>query len=367
MMSLSYVEQAELKGSDTVGGPVFGGDKFGSSVAMVGDTVVVGAYGHDSRAGRAYVFDKTPSGWQQTAELKGSGLTKNALFGLPVAISGATILVGAPTGGPPGLSRAYVFTKTGPGWHQVAELKGTGGTTFDGFGSALAVSGDTAVVGAYFGGRAFVYTKTAAGWQQTATLKGPHDSARDYFGESVALLADLIVVGAPGSQVPPGPGRVYVFTKAAAGWQQTAELKGSDAPGNGNFGLVVAGSGSIIVVGRPQYANGAGRAYVFTKTVTGWQQTAELKGTDTVANDSFGSSVAITGTTVVVGAPERADGAGRAYLFTKTASGWHQVAELTGPNSAGGNYGASDSISGTTLVIGEPGLAGGGGAFVLAS
>ena len=110
----------------------------------------------------------------------------------------------------------------------------------------------------------------------------------------------------------------------------------------------------------------AGRAYVFTKSATGWQQAAELVGPDTVAGDEFGNSVAATDRTIVVGAsgaatffrvaPTPKSSAGRAYVFTKATTGWHLAAELVGSDTTGGDeLGASVGVSGSTIVAGAPG------------
>ena len=143
--------------------------------------------------------------------------------------------------------------------------------------------------------------------------------------------------------------------KTGAGWKQAAELKGSDTVAGDLFGGSVAISGTTAVVGASGYARHAGRAYVFTKTGAGWKQAAELKGSDTVAGDYFGDSVAISGTTAVVGASGYAKDAGRAYVFAKTAAGWKQAAELKGSDTvAGDDFGISVAISGTTIVAGAP-------------
>jgi hypothetical protein len=247
--------------------------------------------------GRAYVFTRTGSGWKQVAELKGLDVIAGDYFGNSVAISGTTIVVGAVAA-----SRACVFTKTAFGWTQVAELKGSDTVAADSFGNSVAISGTTAVVGAPIhakvAGRAYVFTETAAGWTQTAELKGTDTVAGDEFGFSVAISGTTAIVGASGSAK--GLGRAYVFTKTGAGWKQTTELKGSHM---GLFGNSVAISGTTAVVGAPGYViDDAGRAYVFTRTASGWKQVAELKGSDTVAGDWFGYSVAISGTTAVVSA-----------------------------------------------------------------
>ena len=339
---------SELKGSDAAAG-----DYFGYSVAISGMTLVVGAPGYAGHAGRAYVFTKTGSGWKQAPELKGSDTAAGDYFGYSVAISGMTLIVGAP-----GLARAYVFTKTGSGWKQAAELKGSDTAAGDGFGDSVAISGTSAVAGAdghsKAAGRAYVFTKTGAGWKQAAELKGSDTVAGDLFGGSVATSGTSAVVGASG--YAGDAGRAYVFTKTGAGWEQAAELKGSDTVAGDYFGDSAATSGTSAVVGASGYARDAGRAYLFTKTSGGWKQAAELKASNTVAGDYFGGSVAISETTIVVGAPVFAKKAGQAYLFTNTTSGWKQAAELKGSGTvAGDGFGGSVAISGTSAVASADG------------
>lgn len=177
----------------------------------------------------------------------------------------------------------------------------------------MAISGTTVIVGAYNktdGGRAYVFTKAATGWKQVAELKGSDTVRNDGFGWSVAISGMTVVVGAA---LHGFSGAAYVFTKTANGWTQVAELKGSDTADGDNFGSSVAIAGTVAVVGAPNHARGAGAAYVFVKT-TGWRQFAELKGSDTVAGDNFGFSVAISAG-VMVGAPGHAKSAGRVYVF----------------------------------------------------
>jgi nucleoside-specific outer membrane channel protein Tsx len=158
-----------------------------------------------------------------------------------------------------------------------------------------------------------VFTDTASGWKQAAELKGSDTVSDDGFGISVALSGTTAVVGADGHAKQAG--RAYVFTDSAAGWKQSAELKGSDTVANDGFGISVVVSGSTLIAGAPDHAKQAGRAYVFADTANGWKQVVELKGSDTVAEDGFGVSVVISGATAVVGAPDRAKDAGQAYLF----------------------------------------------------
>jgi hypothetical protein len=302
---------AELKGSDTLTG-----DAVGVSVAISGTTAVVGAPGSAKDAGRAYVFTNTAAGWTEAAELEGSDTVASDFFGYSVAISGTTAIVSAP-GYAKNAGRAYIFTRTPTGWKQVAELKGSDTVAGDYFGDSVAISGTTAVVGAddhtKSAGRAYVFTSTTAGWKQAAELKGSDTVANDSFGYAVAISGMTTIVGAPDHAKDAG--RVYMFTNTAAGWKQATELKGSDTVADNGFGVSVAISGTTAIVGAPGFSKAAGRAYVFTNTATGWKQASKLKGSDTVAADYFGYSVAISGTTAIVGADGHAKSAGRAYVF----------------------------------------------------
>ena len=235
-------QQAYLKASNTGGG-----DQFGFSVAVSGDTAVVGAIGEDSNgtgvnppsqannsasgSGAAYVFERTGGVWSQQAYLKASNTGAVDVFGSSVAVSGDTAVVGARgedsngTGvNPPSQANnsaassgaAYVFERTGGVWSQQAYLKASNTGANDRFGHSVAVSGDTAVVGAHFedsngtgvnppsqannsagaSGAAYVFERTGGVWSQQAYLKASNTDASDLFGISVAVSGDTAVVGA---------------------------------------------------------------------------------------------------------------------------------------------------------------------------
>ena len=345
------LQLGELKGSDTVAQ-----DGFGVSVAISGTTVVAGAPGYAKSAGRVYVFAKTGTSWHQVAELKGSDTIGSDYFGYSVAISGTTLVVGSP-GFAKDAGRAYVFTDTAGGWHQAVELKGSDTATSDYFGYSVAVSGTTIGIGApghaKATGRVYVFSDMAAGWKQTAEIQSSDTVADNAFGYSVAVSGTTAAVGAP--VYAKDAGRAYVFTNTAGGWKQIAELKGSDTVSEDGFGVSVAISGGTALVGADGHANGAGRVYVFTGTANGWKQSAELKGSDTVADDGFGISVVVLGTTALAGAPDHAKQAGRAYVFTSAAGAWKQVSELKGSDTTAKDaFGVSVALSGTTAVVTAP-------------
>jgi hypothetical protein len=342
------------------GAPAYGW--FGTSVAVSGNTIVVGApavASASSGRGRAYVFTKSATGWHETAALAGSGSIAHDWFGDAVAISGRTIVVGAPSVSvlTPGLGRAYVFTKIATGWHQAGVLEGPGTRPGDLFGVTVAISGRTIVVGAPSSaskaGAAYVFTSAGRGWR-AEELKGYDTATKDDFGDSVAVSGSTVVVGAFNHAAEAG--RAYVFTKGPMRWRQVAELKGSDTVAGDGFGVAVAISGETVAVGSGLAASDAGRGYLFTKGATGWHQAAELVGSGSVAGDGFGDSVAVSGRFVVVGAFAYATGAGQAYLFVKKPTGWRQGTDLAGSTTPGDDeFGYSVAVSGTTIAVGAYG------------
>ena len=169
-------------------------------------------------------------------------------------------------------------------------------------------------------------------------MRGSDTRANDNFGDALARSGTTFVAGAWGHAS--GAGRGYVFTSATAGWEEVAELKGSDTTGGyigDDFGNGVALSSNTLVVGAPEHgASGEGRAYLFAKAANGWHQIAEFQP-DGHQNgpEGFGEAVAISGNTIVVGAPGDATGAGRIYLIRRTSTGWRHVARLKGSDTTG--------------------------------
>ena len=167
---------------------------------------------------------------------------------------------------------------------------------------------------------------------------------------AVAIDGDTAVVGAfdHGNYA----GRAYVFSKTPSGWKQTAELEGSDIVAGDNFGVAVGISGTTIVVGASSYeSSSAGRAYVFAKTASGWKQVAELRGPGSRPNQEH-ISVAISDTTTVIGwnYPNSPSAPGVAWVYTNTATGWRRTAVLRGPNTT--SFGYSVAVSGSTVIVG---------------
>ena len=189
----------------------------------------------------------------------------------------------------------------------------------------------------------------------------------DFFGWSVAIPGS---VAAPGSTAVVGApyrnsstGAAYVLARSGSTWAQQVELTAADGAAGDFFGWSVAISGSTVVVAAPFKYSSTGAAYVFTRPGSAWAQQAELTAADGADDDYFGWSVAIYGSTVVVGAREKDSYTGAVYVFTRPGSAWAQQAELTAFDGAvGDQFGNSVAISGTTMVVGAPGKSSGNGA-----
>jgi hypothetical protein len=318
--------------------------------------------------------------WIQQAELTASDGVAVDWFGNSVAVDGSTVVVGAPdhpwsslSGTGPGA--VYVFVESGGTWSQQAELTASDGAAHDFFGGSVALSSGTAVVGApgrtvgsnVSQGAAYVFVQSGGTWSQQAELTASDGTAQDYFGGSVAVNGTTVVVGArchPGLDFcaeSPGPGAAYVFVQSGGTWTQQAELTASDKAGGDEFGYSVAVSGSTVVVGASDHPAsglgdfGPGAAYVFVDSGGTWSQQAELTASDGAPNDFFGGSVAVSGGTLVVGAQgcPPCGTPGSAYVFVEGSGTWSQQAELTAPDIGPYDYfGASVSISGSTAAVG---------------
>jgi hypothetical protein len=405
------VEQAELTPSDGVGANGGNADRFGYSVATSGNTVVVGAPYHAANSqtfsGAVYVFQMPAAGWAsatQTAELTDAALGGKVELGFSVAISsdGHTIVAGAPAGSevpgnPNGVGTqgtVDVFTTTGA-WTSTstpnAQLTVSPATEASGGGElgwSVAISGTTIVAGAPYDplstqtGQAYVFNEPGGGWSGpqtqaavlTATPLSTASSGEDQFGWSVGISGNTIVVGAPSyaGASRQNQGAAYVFTGPWTGTQtETAQLLASDPTSNDLLGTSVAVSGNTVVAGAYNHQVGSnptqGAAYVFVMPTTGpWvstTQTAELTASDGQADDELGFSVAISGTTIVAGAVSRTiggdDDRGAAYAYTQPAGGWATTsafaAELTASDGDSlDNLGDSVAVSGTTIVAGAP-------------
>lgn len=379
-----WIQQFELTASD--GGA---GDSFGTSAVVSGSKIVVGAPNHkvgsNATQGAVYVFGRSDDTWVQQAELTASDGAAGDNFGSFMAISGSTIVVGARSrtvGSNQGQGAAYVFVESGGVWKQQAELTATDGGAGDNFGHSVAISGSTVVVGAPYhevgsnvgDGAAYVFVESAGSWSQRAELLDPatqtDPQASQWFGSSVGVSGGTILIGAQGEYVDdvPEQGAAWVFVESGGKWSEQAQLTSSDGSLFDGFGGTMALSGNTAVIGAGCHPLvdglcGPGAAYVFTQGAGIWTQQAELTPPDGAPNDLFSSSVALNGSTIVVGAPNHPatllptpqTGTGAVYVFVESGGTWSQQQEvIPSDGESVDHFGASVSVSGSSVWVGAP-------------
>ncbi len=384
-------QQAKLTAFEGVAG-----ERLGSSLAGSEGTVIIGApdatVGPNAQQGAVYVFtasSASATGWIQSAKLTVAGGLAGERLGAAVAISGSTIVAGAPGAGA-GRGVVYVFSEPASGWAsgtQAAKLI-TGASDVAlvrGLGESVAISGstvvagapDTDVMGSEDQGAAYVYSEPVGGWagdvQDSARLTASDGSAGDLLGASVSISGATVAAGAPDASGggAAGQGVVYVFSEPATGWAsatQSAELTASDTEDRAALGEAVALAGpGEIVAGAPNapggIAPGPGAAYVFTQSGAGWRQSAQLTASDGSEGDRLGSALAVSPTGLVAGAPNAEVGSnaaqGAAYVFGEPASGWAnatQSAKLTASDGAASDgLGSAVALTGSSVAAGAPG------------
>lgn len=403
--------------------------RFGSAVAISGDTLVVGSRDESSNAtgvngdqsntslpgaGAAYVFVRSGDTWKQQAYLKGSSLAPNEAFGTSVAISGNTIAVGSP-GEISNAGSVRIFTRSGTAWIPQALLRasilrpddaayGSGAR----FGTSIALSGDDLVVGAPEepsatkgvdgdqsnvsapgAGAVYTFTRTGTLWTQRAYVKSTHTAGGSRFGASVSYAAGTLAVGSEvGSSVNRG-GAAYLFTKSGVSWAVGPFVEASNASRDALFGTAVSlsPSGLRLAVGAEREASaargidgdqsdtnadGAGAVYVFVKNGVGWTQEAYVKPSNTQPSIHFGHALSLAENTLAVGAWGESSGAvgfngdeqsvlgqssGSVYVFSYNSS-WTQTRYVKASNP--GNvafFGDSVALSPSNdaLVVGALG------------
>jgi hypothetical protein len=306
--------------------PQFAG--FGRSLDICGDTIVVGAAGHfrGNFSDAAYIFRRPENGWMdmtETAKLTSTDVQDGDEFGSSVAMDGNTIVVGASWHYVGSVSRAgaaFVYLWNGTTWEQEAMLTASVPIPNNFLGRSVALSQDMIVVGASgtWGsvGSAYVFRRPDTGWMdmtETSRLTSAETEEGDFFGNSVAIHEDTIVVGAP---LEDDTGAVYIYRSNGAAWGQQARLTRSI--GLDRFGSDVALEGETLIVGAP--TNGGPfavpSAYVYRWDGASWGAVGHVSPPEVTRDDGFGRHIAIEGNTVAIGAPGVSNGRrGAVYIY----------------------------------------------------
>jgi hypothetical protein len=370
------------------------GAQFANAVAISGNTMVIGAR-HDSttasQAGAAMVYVRSGTNWTQQAKLLANDGALGDKFGYSVAVSGDTIVIGAynDDGAFADTGSAYVFTRNGTAWTLQQKLTAADGTASDEFGNAVGIQGDLIAVGAHFAdlqnnaaaGSVYLFQRSGTAWtatQKLVAIPGPFPVPAgfvqkpyvnyspilgDHFGESIAMNSGRMAVGASTSDLPAtSAGAVYVFAESGGTYQLQQKLVIPDGTNGDLFGCSVALEGTTLVggarddspvIGKPAY----GAAYVFEFDGALWNPQGKLMAADGATVDRFGWSVAVGKDVIAVGAREDdttvGPDAGSVYVFVRSGSAWKQQQKLAPADTFNGDrFGSGLAFNGNTLVVG---------------
>lgn len=369
--------EAKIAPSDLTGGARLGsGVAISGDTAVVGNPFSPGLSGNNS-PGAAYIYVRNADGvWAQQAKLVPSDSQSANRFGNGVAISGDTVVIGAFTdnvGANTDQGSAYIFVRNGTTWTQQAKLIANDGAASDQFGFRVGISGDTVIIGSLRDdvggvtdkGAAYVFVRNGTAWAQQQKLAASDGAADDLFGVDVAISGDTAVVGAylDDEGAKQNQGAAYVFVRNGTTWAQQRKLTPADGVGGEGFGYRVAIDKGTAVIGKVTGLPSLGvrilgAAYVFVQNGTTWTQQQKLVAGDGATNTAFGESVAISNNRVVVGAHrDSIDGtlliAGSAYVFVRKGTIWSAVQKLTATDAErGGEFGDDVAISGDAAIIG---------------
>lgn len=402
-----------------------------NSKGVNGNPLINGA----ADSGAVYVFRKLGAGWKLEGYLKGSNSQAGDRFGSSVAVFGDTIAVGAPLedSGSTGINQVqndetaphagavYLFRRVGGSWTQTHYIKAPNTDAGDQFGHALALTSNRLLVGAPYeaslatavngdltdnsapaAGAVFAYERLGSNWVFDAYLKAKNTEANEQFGIAVALSENMAFVGADledgGSagingdgtdNSQPASGAVYSFVRGAGNWSQSEYIKASNPAGGANFGHAIAATDNRLYIGAPGESSAskgvdgnqttgllpeAGAAYVFERSGSAsFVQSAYIKASNTNADDRFGVHIAAHGERVLITAvgEDSASGgingdqfnelsptSGAVYLFARESSTWRQYNYIKAAHpQAFGRFGLDAAINGDVIAIGSHGEA----------
>ncbi len=333
-----WLQRAKLTADDAQPG-----DLFGSAIALDADTVVIGAIGVDDAgpdAGAAYVFVRAGDEWIQQAKLIGADIGIFDRFGSSVAVHENTVVIGAYGKGDagPDAGAVYVFVRNGTNWAQQAKLTHRNALQGDLFGFSVAVHGDTVLAGVPLSdatgpdsGVVYLFTRSGNSWGEELVLIPNDIGVGDAFGYAVALTEDAAIIGAPKEdRREEDMGAAYIFVKTNTTWVQQAKLAAVDGEAGDEFGSAVAIHEGTALVGAwkddhplgegidPSVEVDKGSAYSFLREDLSWVQKRRIVASGTHRSDRFGASVAIRGAFAIVGSAgndSAGDNAGSAFIY----------------------------------------------------
>ncbi len=336
--------------------PVSGIDGFGQLLVLDGDTLAIVGTRHSDISRAVYIYVRNAGAWSLQSTLAAPSLASG--FGEALALSGDSLVVGAPGAGTPlgsSTGAAYVYVRSANTWAVEQKVFGADGALGDGFGQAIAIDGDRLAVGSPYDdagatanvGSTYVFSRSGGQWTQVAKLSDPAGDTNCRLGSAVAIVGSTLAVGAPGA---PGLGRVHVYEDLAGTWTHRAVVAPTGS-GAGFGGALAIGAGQLLV-GHEGWDNGG--AELIVGSGDAWASASTFLPAGLAPGDDYGRAVDLSGGTVVVSAPGWLQ-TGAAWVWTGSGSMWALQAVLSGPGTArDDSFGAATALDGALLVVGAP-------------
>ena len=352
-------------------------DRFGYSVDIDGDTVVVGAFQHDHQgedSGAAYVFVRDGDTWIEQAELLPSdGVTGDQAGLNQIAVEGDTILLGAllHDDGVEDAGTVYVFERNGGTWVETGRLHANDRQPGDQFGITVDLDGNTAIVGANGDlhpdgtqGSVYVFVRNGNNWTQQAKLVGSEIDVPfpGFAAWGISIDGDTIAVGAPTTKEQGiESGVTYVYVRDGSTWTQQTRLLPPDGKTRDQFGGSTPLDHDTLAVSASRGHDSRtepGSVYIYTRSGGIWTQQTKLFASDGFVGDVFGQTIAIEGNKLIIGSPqfpERGKGPGAVYIFQRDGAVWMEREKLlSSDGKLGDDFGLNLAMEGGTVVVGAP-------------
>lgn len=359
----SWLEQDKLLPSDGASS-----DYFGNSASLDGDYAVVGSaehdYGDDLDCGSVYVFERNVTVWSQTDILTADVITAEDFFGKAFAINGSVVVVGCPGDDDNGNNSGSVFTyeNNTDDFTYITKVFASDGCAYRYFGSAIAMDGDWLIVGVPLdndmgdeAGAAYVYHWTGSSWDEVSKISGSDTEEGDQFGNSVAIVGQDFLVGAWHEDSNAlNAGSVYYFKYNGSTWDQQ-KIIASDGIAHEHFGYSVSldiGLAAFGAPGRSDNGSQSGAVYYSEQSGTNWQNPVKYIPADNTLYDYFGTSVAVSNTRIIVGAPgvdDYGNASGAAYIYDTSALTEDKIFAPDIANTD--NFGKVVALSGNNALV----------------
>ena len=270
----TWTEQAKITASDGAAD-----DRFGCSISISGDYAVIGAgYDDDNGAesGSAYIFHRSGTNWIEQAKITASDGATDDRFGYSVSINGDYVVIGAHYDDDSGSESgsAYIYYRSGTIWIEQAKITASDAAAYDWFGYSVSVSGNYTVIGAHWdddneanSGSAYIFHRSGTSWTQQAKITASDGAAEDEFGRSVSIDGDYVVVGAcHDDDDGTDSGSAYIFNRSGTSWIQQAKITASDGADFDYFGCPVSICEDYALISAhydDDNGEGSGSAYVY--------------------------------------------------------------------------------------------------------